>query len=462
MSEQANRKSSLVARVHQSLGKHVLLDDATPVVVGVSGGIDSVVLLHVLIELGVNAHVLHVNYHLRGVESDGDETFVRDLCANLGVPVEVYHAEPEWLANASTSVQDAARVMRYEHFERLARHVGANAVAVAHNQDDQTETILMHLARGTGISGFAGMPEHRPISNGSSVTLLRPLIRVERREIVEFASSRGIRWREDVSNSDDKYTRSRVRRELRPSFDAVFGDRGWANVAQSARRAAEGSRADDADLAQLMLDGVLASGSFAVRTLASVPAGVQHRIILECLRRWLPLAPRTESTILEIASLVDRPAGSEKVYRQSRVIRERDSLVFVEESPTVFKGGVLGIGESIDTPVGTIRLDELKEKPSRLKMKSSSVAYVDLGRVGRLFVRSWQAGDVCVPINGSGSRNVSDVLTDARIRVKSRSAWPVVVANSGEIVWVAGIRMMEPGRVTDRTSRCGLLQFYGS
>ena len=208
----------MLRRVTTYIRKHGLLEKDKPVLVAVSGGADSVGLLDVLVRAGYRCIAAHCNFHLRGAESDRDEAFVRELCTQLGVPLEI--ASFDTLLYARThevSIEMAAREQRYTWFEEAGRKHHCQAVCVAHHQNDQAETILLNLKRGAGIRGLAGM---RPKSSNPMVPeglpIVRPLLCTTRDYIEHYLrDKRGMRWVTDSTNSDLTISRNAVREQLK-------------------------------------------------------------------------------------------------------------------------------------------------------------------------------------------------------------------------------------------------------
>ena len=238
----------MLRRVKKYISDNELLPNGAKVLVCVSGGADSVALLDVLLRAGYECHVAHCNFGLRGAESDRDEAFVRALCAVLGERLRV---KPKWLINGANgdaalngvnggiplyverfdtlsyarahrlSVETAARELRYRWFDELARQLGCAAVAVAHHQNDQAETILMNIRRGCGLQGLRGMQAkaNNPVSGEglavSGIPVIRPLLCTTHEYICHYLRDiRGIDWVEDSTNSDTSYKRNAVRAEL--------------------------------------------------------------------------------------------------------------------------------------------------------------------------------------------------------------------------------------------------------
>ncbi|MFH1654222.1 MAG: tRNA lysidine(34) synthetase TilS [Pseudomonadota bacterium] len=196
----------------KTIEENGLFEAGDNLVVGVSGGVDSVVLLHLLLrlrdELGVFLHVVHVNYKMRGKDSDGDEYFVRELCENKSIPFFRRRVD---LSNERENFQLEARNFRLDFFARIAGQLGADAIVLGQHLDDQVETVLMHLVRGCGVAGLRGIEIK---SNYCGVKLIRPLIAFSKNEIFEFAEKNKIEWREDVSNEKLIYTRNIMRHKL--------------------------------------------------------------------------------------------------------------------------------------------------------------------------------------------------------------------------------------------------------
>lgn len=292
------------------------------VLVGVSGGPDSVALLIGLAELRSDLHNLiaaHVHHGWRGDAADADAAWVQDLGRRLKVPTEILHITPAQKSrHEGKSLEEGARDARYELLTDAASRHGCRVLAVGHTRDDQVETVLHHILRGTGLTGLAGMPAERPLSD--SVTLVRPLLGVSRADILAFLESRNQDFRLDATNADVGLTRNRLRLELLPLLRDRFNPQVDAALARLAEQAAESSALVD-ELSQQILDAALLEESdVACRLDAAKLARHSEPAVRAALRRlWIRRRwPRQEmgraewqrlARLVFVSGAVDFPAG---------------------------------------------------------------------------------------------------------------------------------------------------------
>lgn len=456
----------MLDRVQAYIRDNQLLDEGARVLVGLSGGVDSVVLTHVLQRLGMDVVAAHVNYGLRDA-ADDDETFVRQWCANQEppVPLQVAHLNAGVRAAAfNQSVQEAARDLRYDFFERVAEREDISRVAVGHHRGDQAETLLLNLFRGTGPEGLAGMPPRRSLGTEGPADLIRPLLCVAREEIEAYAQEHELEWRVDESNMDPSYQRAALRTEILPQIEERFDgatDR-IAHAAELMRTYLTTTWQDELeDRFELCSEPDDEGGKIDVQALRMQPAVWRRRIVLEALSRWLPGAPYTSSVAEEIESLLDAQVGRRIELASGTVWRERGCLRLVQPQggPSVTAPQHVSWNESVELPTGTLRVEVLDTYPDELDAGTPFVVYADADRIEKpMRVRTWHSGDRFKPLGMTNEKKISDFLTDEQVPPHQRRGVLVLSAN-GEIAWVIGHRLAHDVRVRPDTETIARLSF---
>ena len=411
----------LRTEVERTLAEEGLLPPKGRVLVGVSGGVDSMVLLDVLLKAGHPCTVIHVDHGLRGAESDADRAFVEDACARLAIACIVERVDVKAARSATDdSVQMAARRLRYAIFQRLAQEHGC-PVALAHHRDDATETVLINLMRGAGVAGFGGIPVR-------SGPVVRPLLRVGRADIQRHAAS----------NADPKYLRNRVRHELLPLMEDLRPGAGLV-IARSLRAAQElralAEEAVDDCLQRLEVDGNTRRLGFAALTARSVP--------LLVLQTWLgPLGfhPNVQAEIW--AAVQHEHTGASFLAGPYRLYVDRAHLDLVEvrQEPLHWH-----TEDPRHWPPGTpLRVGPAAAEPS----DPARVLWLDPARsVGPYVLRPWRAGDRMQPSGMSGTRSIADMLVDAKVP-RSAKERVLLLTAADEVLWLVGMRVAEAVRST--------------
>lgn len=417
----------MLNRIARFIRQNELLDASATHLVALSGGADSVALLLVLRRLGYSVEAAHCNFHLRGEESDGDERFVGELCGRLGVALHVAHFDTRAYAEAHrVGIETAARELRYGYFGKLRRDVGdgRGEVCVAHHRDDAVETLLMNLLRGAGVHGLTGI---RP-RNGHVV---RPMLDVSRDEIVDFLRAEGQDYVTDSTNLVADVVRNRVRLQVLPLLNDI-NPAASANIGRTARRMAEVERLWDEQVGAY-LSAHFRDGSIGISDVERHPSP-------ECLLHEL-LSPRgfTPSQVEQVAAGLRGPTGRRfesptheaAIDRGRLVVGERGGelpTMAVPEAGTYVYGG--GGGRLRVEVSGLVRVS-----------KSAAEATLDADKVGfPLAVRPVRRGDRFQPFGMSGSRLVSDYLTDRKRNVLEKRRQLVVTDAAGRIVWLVGER----------------------
>ncbi len=443
------------------LDRHGIEADGKPIVVGVSGGVDSVVLLDILSDIGFQPTVVHVNFGLRGKDSDGDERFVKALCAERQHPLAVKRVDLRSMFHGDRrSLQELAREMRYQEFERVASASDIGLIATAHHREDQAETVLMNLMRGAGPAGMSGIPAIRPARPGSDTFVVRPLLSSSRDLILDHARSQGLSWRDDASNDDLRYRRNLVRHRLLPVIEDNFGSGAIEAIVRSAANVSGTLGAGmypDVDRTVVVDQGQV---RLPIVEFEAVPSESRGLLILEVLKRFFPTTPRTSDTVRAICGLATLQTGRTWQHPTLVVARDRHELVFRKPEPEhaeAAKPLVLHVGRSLAIPGGIIRADLLARIPEDLNPNTRLISFIDADRAGReLLVDVWRSGDRVKILGSSTTKKVSDALTEARVPTTERQNARVVRSDES-IVWIVGVRAGGEFAVTSRTEHVIML-----
>ncbi len=454
----------MLSNLRQTIQTNSLLPAAAPVLVGVSGGVDSMVLLHTLHALGYQVQVAHVNYRMRDDASDADEALVVSYCDKLGVPCQVHRVSDTFLRQAkTTSFQAAARTERYTFFEEAAQAAGIKHVAVAHHQDDQAETVLLNLMRGSGAEGLAGMPYSRPLAASSDIVLVRPLLGLSREHILAYATTHEVPWREDMSNASTQYARNKVRHTLMPAIREAFGDGAVKNLATSANLL-QGAVAHAIKplLEEKLREILLPNHAINADLLAQEPVFWQTRLVLEACKRWFDDVALGRQHAEAICDLLALQVGRKVVFGSLVVWREREQLVFTriaDAGPVEADAYFLDAPATLAYPGGKMSTEILDKAQVADFSAGADTFYADANTLSfPLQLRRWEAGDRIVPFGMNGQKKVSDLLTDLKVpSYERKNVW--VLLSDDEIIWVVGHRASElvrVGEATTRVCRCTL------
>jgi len=450
--------------VARFVDRHTLLAQGAPVLVGVSGGVDSMVCLDTLRRLGYDVAALHVNYGLRE-GADADEDLVCQWCEEHSVSLTVREVDVAARAEGE-SLQALARELRYGALAMSARDQEISAVATGHHRDDQAETVLLNLVRGTGPEGLAGMPPSRPLqlpdADEGRLRLVRPLLVVSRSEIEHRADRLGIPWRTDPTNRDPSYDRAAVRTSILPRLNERFdgASRNIARAASLMREYVEETVTPALDDRMDHCFSTCEEGGWVDRAaVIDQPSVWRRRLLLEALDRTLPEAARTYAMATQLERLVEAQVGARVDVTGGAVWRERGGLRFLPASavPEPVSPHPVPWGEKVSVAHGTLRVDPREEEPDEPFSDSRYEEYVDLGRLrDPLTVRTWRDGDRFQPLGMAGTKLVSDLLTDAQVPSHRRHAVCVLTTDQ-RIAWVIGHRLDHRVRVRSSTEQVARL-----
>ena len=422
--------------VHKFIEEKKLFNLQDKILVALSGGADSVALLRVLLSLGYTCECAHCNFHLRGLESDRDETFVRQLCEKQGIPLHVTHFDTSAYAKEHhISIEMAARELRYEWFEHIRKEIGASAIAVAHHRDDSVETFLLNLMRGAGINGLKGIP----VKNG---LIVRPLLSVSREDILDYLQAIHQDFVTDSTNMEDEYMRNKIRlniipvmKEVNPSImetiqETTFRFSEISNIYQQDRMEAIAHKltSTSPDLFRISVADVLEDLA-PVSLLHEIlfPKGFNGRQIQDIYR-----------------TLSSSQSGKRFFSADWEVLRDREDLWIKKKTPA--------------QSIPEIKMDEVNRTPSFVIPRDKHIACLDADKIKQpLTIRKWERGDKFVPLGMNGKKNVSDYLTDKKFSLFQKENQYVVCCGD-DIVWLVNERTDHRYRITESTQRIMLIQ----
>ncbi len=430
-------------RVLSYCRQHRLFNPGEKVLVAVSGGADSVALLSILCELrehlSIALFAVHVNHGFRGAESDADAAFVEALCEQWGVPCLARFLDiPALLKERGGSAQDVSRRERLRFYREVAELEGAATVALGHHKDDQAETVLLHLLRGSGAGGLSGMS---PVTSLVGLRLVRPLLAERREALVSYLEERGISYRTDSSNDKDYYSRNLLRNRVMPLLHSIS-----PQVVEAIARSADLLRDEDEQLHRLTealwSDGVEADGDVVIissEVLFASHVAMQRRLVR---RAWLTMCG--DSSDLDVIHveyvlglLTKQPGRMIELPRGILAVRNKRGIVMTKAdlSETPYR---------LRLPVpGEVSLPGGMQLRARADSDASDAGEwcVQVSFLGsELSVRSRLPGDRYRPSGFSGQRKLQDVMSEAGVPLWLRGAWPVVLCGD-TVVWTPGGRV---------------------
>ncbi|KOS05212.1 potassium ABC transporter ATPase [Flavobacterium akiainvivens] len=404
-----------------------------------SGGIDSMVLVHLFQQLGYDISIAHCNFGLRGVESDGDEQFIRNYASQNNIPSFVTHFDTNTFANdAKVSIQIAARQLRYIWFEELLQEHGLDYLLTAHHLDDSIETFLINFTRGTGLEGLTGIPQQ----NGN---IVRPLLPFGRTQIEGYATQHNIQWREDSSNASDKYLRNKLRHHVVPILKSLNGgfEASFTNTLNHLQQAK--SMADDA--AALVFKQVIRDyGSYKHIDITQLKRLPNYKAYL-----YYWLSPMGFTAWDDIYNLADAQPGKYVLSGDYRLLKDRDFLVL--EMVSGYDSGIYEIEENVQKTTIPIGL-KLENVHYFEQNHTKNIIFVNKELIKfPLFVRKWKEGDYFYPFGMKGlKKKVSKYFKDEKFSLSDKeNTW--LLCSGEDIIWVVGHRADNRFRVTENTTQ---------
>jgi tRNA(Ile)-lysidine synthase len=444
--------NSLELRLEKYIQRQRLLSKGQHVLLAVSGGVDSIVMLQLFQRLSkwmnLKLSVIHVNHQLRGRESEEDENFVVEKCKKDRITYFIERVNVITFAHKNKlTKQHAARQLRYECFERIRKKIDAQVVATAHHADDNIETVLLNVIRGTGIHGLAGIPVKRDQGH-----IIRPLLFARRKEIEKYANEFGICFRNDSSNNSTAYRRNFLRHKLLPALHSksMNIDKIYLSISRI--------MSDVSIRIKKMLDERIPtlfqqeSGNLwklNLERLSIEPEFLRNEIFVELFHR-IQIEP-TEKRIQSLSRLSTLPSGrSISLSGDLVAFRDRGLLIFRRTDSKQHISTRIEYGKSYHFFGQQVFIS----KPESVPIATGNLPneeYIDAERLGsRLLLRSWQTGDWFIPLGMNSKKKVSDYFTDQKIPRYLKPSIPILESD-GKIVWICGKRLDDRFKLTKHT-----------
>lgn len=481
----------IIDRVKKTIGEHQLLEKGDHVVLGLSGGPDSLCLFFLLDwlreEWALTLHVVHVNHRLRPGAAEEDQQFVEDLCRQKGVFCHVVCCEVEKKAKEKgISSEEMGREVRYAAFfaeaEKIRKQTGGIVkIAVAQHLNDQAETVLMRIMRGTGTDGLSGIAHKRKGQDGTEI--IRPLLEVSREEIEQFCMEHQLQPQMDLTNLEPVYTRNKVRLELIPYIESNFNP----NLVLALHRLAK-IASDDRDFFHQQVEQLISAhgvieesgGSpqftFPLAVVQSLHPALRRRLILQGFSQ-IGLVRNVSAVHLEQAETLFTTGKAHKTaeFPSGYLMKISDEQVFflkpmAPRSLQLFRPLDLDDRQEIPELAGEIRVDilrreEWEKKKSLQDVKSENFFHcsLDLDEIekqkGKLILRTRRQGDYLWPLGMKGRKKLQDFFVDAKVKRERRDQTPLICIGS-EVIWVVGYRISERYKIQSHTKRIIWLEVF--
>jgi tRNA(Ile)-lysidine synthase len=420
------------------IDNHRLLNAGDRVIVGLSGGGDSIAMLHILRALGYECVAAHCNFHLRNEESDRDETFVQQFCCEQGIELHTISFDTYGYMKAKgLSLEMAARELRYQWFENLSQTLGVSKIAVAHHQDDSVETVLINLVRGSGIKGLTGISP----CNGK---IIRPLLCLTRNDIRTYIAQHNIPFVEDSSNAEDIYLRNKIRLNILPELEKM-------NPAIRRTISQTSAYLKTVETIYRQQIDVEISKIFQNNTIdipALLATAYPETILFELLHPY-------GFNAAVIKNICESATGiSGKFFHSDNYRLVKDRTVFILEKRNQIENKIVYIDESttdINEPI-SLKISNIKKEGDFNIEKDERVLLVDKSLLSfPLHIRKWKQGDRFVPFGMKGTKKLSDYFSDHKFSLSDKDSCRLLCNADDRIIWIIGERSDNRFRLSETT-----------
>jgi tRNA(Ile)-lysidine synthase len=439
-----------VKRFTDFIEQNKLFKSNNKVLAAVSGGMDSVLLVHLLHSAGISFGIAHCNFQLRGHESTRDYLFCQNLAQQFDVPFHSTSFDTlNYAASQKISTQMAARNLRYQWFEQVRQELGYTVTALAHHQNDAIETILLNLTRGTGIAGLHGILA----ANGRVV---RPMLFLNRDEIQNIIAENGIEYVEDSSNTSAKYARNKIRLEVVPKLKEL--NPGLEHTFQNnLERFREFELLLTQYVDKLKKDLFVVTGDEITLPLAAIKKLEPKRLLLFHLLQQFGV---NETIVDDLISSLDKHSG--RVFETSdyRLYIDRDELIITKTDWPVYRPIFMNVDDKT-IHYGSYKLSVLHDDSALIVKDNPMAVSVDTALlIFPLTIRTWLQGDYFYPLGMKTRKKLSDFFINQKIPLHQKNEIPLIVNGNGELIWIGGYRLDERYKINGNTKKVTIFELY--
>lgn len=426
-------------KIHQYIEVHDLFTPQHRLLCTTSGGVDSMVLLHFLHTHYHNVEVAHCNFKLRGEAADQDELFVKNFCLDNQIRCHTISFDTsQHASNHHISIQMAARDLRYNWFNELIKKHELDYIITAHHINDQLETILFNLAKGTGISGLRGMPN-------KTQNIRRPLLEIPKVALYNYAKENNIKWREDASNQSSKYGRNLIRNKVLPLLKEINPSLETTAI-ETIERVSHTEELVSNQVTQILKKCIKNKLKFQI-PLAEVQENpvVLHQLI----KRFQFNYPQSVEILTAFSQHASGKQWNNKNYQA--FLQQHNLHISPIQSEDIFQLQITCEG-TYTTPVGEIHINMVDINEVSFGSDKNVCFFDALKTSFPLTIRNWEQGDKLHPLGMKGKKKISDIYIDAKIPVVNKKNFPILISNQ-KIVWLVGLRQDETSKITTQTKR---------
>jgi tRNA(Ile)-lysidine synthase len=445
--------------------KSILINDFhlkknSKILIAVSGGVDSVVLLDILFQIaeteGYEISIAHYNHKIRETTSDSDELLVTSLAKKYKLKIYIDSSDVKSAAKKNNqSIELTARNLRYAFLDRISKSLDYHNIAMAHTADDSAETVMFNLLRGTGLTGLSGIPKVRNLSR--KIQIIRPILNFRKSTLYDYAAKRNLKWNEDETNLLSIYSRNRIRNDLLKKIENEYNPQ----IIETLNRTAAIIKSAD-DFIREHIKPYIKNAKWnkdtstlflQIQLLKSTNIFLQGEIIQSHLENKFKISGVSHQIIERIIELIDLEVGSiVEIGKDILALRDRNQIVIsrirksVSQSLEIQRTGDFRISNKI------LKLEEVSKKSIKLN-DNPLVEYFDFDKIPiLLYFRNWEPGDTFKPIGMTGKTKVSDFLINKKITLFEKRNI-LVLSSRSDIIWLCGQRINEDYKVTDTTTR---------